>query len=175
MKLRTVRSHAARSVAGSLALVLAQLAFAQPALAQYEVQTGEDLTALGDRELRDALDLRYEGALAATLDPAIVNATDARFHWASEAKVQCAIAQGFMKNDLRDEDSIRKCSAASARAGAPADLRPVDQHGVLRFRFAQRAAHGGDYGAFPAFEHADMRMDRLRRGGPHRPRGSRKL
>lgn len=119
MKLRTVRSHAARSVAGSLALVLAQLAFAQPALAQYEVQTGEDLTALGDRELRDALSLRYEGALAATLDPAIVDATDARFHWASEAKVQCAIAQGFMKNDLRDEDSIRKCSAAYDRLMTP--------------------------------------------------------
>ncbi|QNE04800.1 OmpA family protein [Croceicoccus marinus] len=119
MRLRTVRSFAAKSVAGSLAMVLGQLAFSQPALAQYEVQTGQDLTALGDGELRDALQMRYDASLAATLDPAIVNATDARFHWASEAKVQCAIALGFMKNDLRDGDSIRKCNAAYERLMTP--------------------------------------------------------
>ncbi len=124
MKLRTVRSHAARTVAGSLALVLAQLALSQPAFAQYEVQTSEDLTALGERELHGALEMRYDAALAATLDPAIVNATDARFHWASEAKVQCAIALGFMKNDLRDGDSIRKCNAAYARLMAPPPPTP---------------------------------------------------
>lgn len=120
MEVRTVRRLAASAASASLALLLAF-----PAIAQTGVQGGGDLMGLDDRELRDALVMRYEGSLAATLDPAIVNATDARFHWASEAKAQCAIAIGFMKNDLRDEDSIRKCDAAYGRLMAPPPAPPL--------------------------------------------------
>jgi outer membrane protein OmpA-like peptidoglycan-associated protein len=55
---------------------------------------------------------RYDAALAATLDPAVVNANDARYTWASEAKVQCGIALGYFKSDTRDETSIAKCNSA---------------------------------------------------------------
>ena len=93
-----------------LATVVTVPAFAQEAV---------DLQSLDDGTLRSELGMRYEASLAATLDPAIVNATDTRYMWASEAKVQCAIAIGFMKNDLRDADSIRKCDAAYLRWMAP--------------------------------------------------------
>ena len=56
---------------------------------------------------------RYDAALAATLDPAIAHANDARYTWASEAKVQCGIALGFFKSGTRDETSISKCNLAS--------------------------------------------------------------
>src|SRR5688572_23735856 len=55
---------------------------------------------------------RYDAALAATLDPAIVRANDTRYTWASEAKVQCGIALGFFKSGTRDETSISKCNTA---------------------------------------------------------------
>ena len=119
MEVRTVRLLAASAASAPLAMLLAC-----PAVAQTAPQ-GTDLMGLDDRDLRDALEMRYEGALAATLDPAIVNATDARFHWASEAKAQCAIAIGFTKNDLRDEDSIRKCDAAYDRLMAPPPAPPL--------------------------------------------------
>lgn len=90
------------------------IAVVAPAMAQ-----STDLMSLGDGELRSELESRYSASLAATLDPAIVNATDTRYMWASEAKVQCAIAIGFVKNDLRDADSIRKCDAAYLRWYAP--------------------------------------------------------
>lgn len=113
MVFRTLRTFAAGSLTASL--------LATPAFAQ----SGEDLMGLSDRDLRDALEMRYDASLAATQDPAIVNATDARYHWASEAKVQCAIAIGFTKNDLRDEDSIRKCDAAYGRFMAPPPAPPL--------------------------------------------------
>ncbi|RVQ64752.1 OmpA family protein [Croceicoccus ponticola] len=88
-------------------------------------QSGSDLMSLDDGSLKSELEMRYDASLAATLDPAVVNAIDTRYMWASEAKVQCAIAIGFMKNDLRDEDSIRKCDAAYLRWMAPpAPLAP---------------------------------------------------
>lgn len=119
MEVRTVRKLAAGVASASLGMLLAC-----PAIAQTAPQADQDLMGLNDGELRDALDMRYDAALAATLDPAIINATDARFHWASEAKVQCAIAIGFTKNDLRDEDSIRKCDAAYRRLMAPPPAPP---------------------------------------------------
>ena len=71
------------------------------------------LMAMGDGELEDALEARYEAGLARSLDPAIVAADDARYYWALESKVQCGIAIGFMKSSTRDETSIRKCQLAN--------------------------------------------------------------
>lgn len=81
-----------------------------------------DLASLNGDALRTALEQRYEAALAETRDPAIVNADDPRYLWASEAKAQCGIAIGFMKSSTRDAVSIGKCAVASdymTRAPAP--------------------------------------------------------
>jgi outer membrane protein OmpA-like peptidoglycan-associated protein len=72
---------------------------------------------------------RYDAALAATVDPAIVRANDTRYTWASEAKVQCGIALGYFKSGTRDEPSISKCNTASEmmsrRAAPPAPPPPA--------------------------------------------------
>jgi OOP family OmpA-OmpF porin len=54
---------------------------------------------------------RYDAAVQATLNREIINATDARFHWAQETKVACGIALGFFKSNTVDADSINKCDA----------------------------------------------------------------
>lgn len=76
---------------------------------------GADLLSLNGGQLRSELQTRYDGALAATRDPAVVAANDTRFLWASEAKIQCGIAIGYMKSSTKDETSIRKCGDAYAR------------------------------------------------------------
>lgn len=89
-------------------------------------QDGEgDLAALDKGALRPALQQRYDAGLAATLNPAIVNADDARYLWASEAKAQCAIALGYLQSGTRDATSIGKCQTAYLRmqqAPAPAPV-----------------------------------------------------
>jgi outer membrane protein OmpA-like peptidoglycan-associated protein len=62
--------------------------------------------------LRSEIGQRYDAALAATLDPAVINADDPRYTWASEAKAQCGIALGFLKSSTRDQTSIAKCQMA---------------------------------------------------------------
>ena len=76
---------------------------------------GADLLALNGDQLRGELQTRYDSALAATTDRAVVAANDTRYIWASEAKVQCGIAIGYMKSSTKDETSIRKCGDAYAR------------------------------------------------------------
>ncbi|WP_249171856.1 OmpA family protein [Erythrobacter sp. JK5] len=65
--------------------------------------------------LRGEIQTRYNEALAATNDQSMVAANDARYLWASEAKVQCGIALGFLKSKTRDETSIGKCDYAYNR------------------------------------------------------------
>lgn len=87
----------------SAALVLAPAS----ALAQDNTWMSQDIDTLRG-EVRQS----YDAALAMTLDPAIVNANDPRYIWASEAKVQCGIAWGFLKSGTRDETSLSKCAMA---------------------------------------------------------------
>ena len=87
--------------------ILPSTAFAQSA--------GEALLALDGDTLRGELRTRYDAALAGSQDPAIVGANTTRYLWANEAKVQCAIAIGYMKSSTKDETSIRKCGDAYAR------------------------------------------------------------
>ena len=70
---------------------------------------------LGTRKLRGELDTRYQAALAATLAPDVKRSEDVRYIWASEAKVQCGIAIGYLKTRTVDADSINKCDAFTAR------------------------------------------------------------
>lgn len=65
--------------------------------------------------IRPEIQQRYDAALAATLAPEIIRATDPRFVWASEAKVACGIALGFLKTRTIDEDSINKCDEYARR------------------------------------------------------------
>ena len=93
-----------------LCAILASTAVATTAAAQ-----GDDYAALtgqSDAALVDALEMRYEAGLAASQDPAYINADDPRYLWALETKVQCGIALGFMKSSTRDETSIRNCTNA---------------------------------------------------------------
>lgn len=70
-------------------------------------------------QLRSAIQMRYDAALAATIDPATVSATSDKHIWASEAKVHCGIALGYMKSNTRDPESIRRCANAYDRMMAP--------------------------------------------------------
>lgn len=94
----------------ALAATLGSLAFGSNAGAQEMTQ---DLMSQDTRSLRSAIEERYNAALAMTLDPSVINANDTRYIWASEAKVQCGIALGFLKSSTRDETSIAKCAMAS--------------------------------------------------------------
>lgn len=62
--------------------------------------------------LQSAIEMRYEAALAATRNDGLISADDPRYTWASEAKVQCGIALGYLKSNTRDETSISKCDFA---------------------------------------------------------------
>ncbi len=91
---------------------------AQSGLAQADIST-----------LRQEVDQRYDRALAATLDTGRIQANDSRYIWASEAKVQCGIAKGFLKSGTRDPESIRKCEQFSALMDAgppPVIARPPE-------------------------------------------------
>ena len=63
--------------------------------------------------LRSEIQQHYDAALAMTLDPAIVRANNPRYTWASEAKIQCGIALGYLESNTRDEVSIGKCRTAA--------------------------------------------------------------
>lgn len=83
------------------------LAFAHPGSAQAQ--------ALADRpvgELRGEVQSRYDAALAMTTDRSVVAADNNVYAWASEAKVQCGIALGFLKSNSRDAESLRRCDFA---------------------------------------------------------------
>lgn len=73
------------------------------------------LLELDRSELRSQVQSRFDAAVQATQSAEIKRAEDSRFLWASETKVQCGIALGYLKSGRADEDSINKCDAFSAR------------------------------------------------------------
>ncbi|MCZ8368399.1 MAG: OmpA family protein [Porphyrobacter sp.] len=90
-----------------------------------------ELASLSGDALVTELTNRYDAALAASQDESLTAANDSRHLWALEAKVQCAIALGYMKSSTRDEPSIAKCARASELmkrktkiVAAPAPLLP---------------------------------------------------
>lgn len=76
-------------------------------------QDGQGLMGLEIDQLRSELQQRYDAGLALTLDQAIIRANDPRYSWASEAKVQCGIALGYLESRTRDATSISKCAMAA--------------------------------------------------------------
>lgn len=103
---------------GAVALVIAAGALPGVAAAQENADPGA-LAAMDVGPLRGEIQSRYDGALAASNDPAIVNANDPRYIWAIEAKAQCGIALGYLKSSTKDETSIRKCGLFYARMQQP--------------------------------------------------------
>jgi len=65
--------------------------------------------------IRPEIEQRYEAAVAATQSAEILRGNDPRFTWASETKVACGIAIGFLKTNTIDEDSINKCDDFARR------------------------------------------------------------
>ena len=71
--------------------------------------------ALADQpvgQLRGEVKSRYDAALAKTVEASTVAANDSVYAWASEAKVQCGIAMGFLKSNTKDAESLRRCDFA---------------------------------------------------------------
>lgn len=64
-------------------------------------------------DLRTEITRRYDTAVAATLARDVIAANDSRFLWASEAKVACGIAIGYLKHNTKDADSIARCQTFS--------------------------------------------------------------
>lgn len=62
--------------------------------------------------LRKEVKSRYDAALSRSTDTSVVAANSAIHTWASDAKVQCGIALGFLKSGTKDADSLRRCDFA---------------------------------------------------------------
>ncbi len=80
------------------------MSFSGTAMAQ-----SDNLLSLPMDDLRSELDRRYDEALAKTKEPQVLAGLNNVYTWATEAKIQCAIAIGYTKSNTRDEDSISKC------------------------------------------------------------------
>ncbi len=96
-----------------VALGVALAATAWPSMAM--AQTTDELLGMSVGQLRGEMTSRYEAALAMTRDAAIVSANNPQYLWAAQAKAQCGIALGFLKNNTKDAVSVGKCVDAANR------------------------------------------------------------
>ncbi|WP_397579882.1 OmpA family protein [Sphingorhabdus sp.] len=78
-----------------------------------------DLTSMEVRDLRPEVERRYDEALAATTNPAVLASLGSTYMYASEAKVWCGIATGFLKNAIRDSQSLTRCEKYHRLMTAP--------------------------------------------------------
>lgn len=97
----------------------AAICAAQPALAQV------DLTSMDVRDLRPEVQRRYDEALAATTNPSVLASLGSSYMYASEAKVWCGIATGFLKNSIRDKESLTRCEKYHRLMTQPAPAAPM--------------------------------------------------
>ena len=95
-----------------------------------------DLKSMEVRDLRPEVERRYDEALAATTNPAVLASLGSNFMYASEAKVWCGIATGFLKNAIRDNQSLTRCEKyhrlMTAPVPEPAVAMPAPQPPVPR-------------------------------------------
>ena len=106
-----------RSLVKAMAAGMA-ICIAQPALAQV------DLTSMAVGDLRPEVERRYDEALAATTNPAVLASLGSGYMYASEAKVWCGIATGFLKNSIRDKESLTRCEKYHRLMTQPAPAAP---------------------------------------------------
>lgn len=104
-----------------MAGAIAAMAVVQPASA-----FAQSLADMPVSQLRGEVQSRYDAALALTIDPSVVSANDSVHTWATEAKVQCGIALGFLKSNTKDAESLRRCDFAYAQMQRrPAPEAPI--------------------------------------------------
>jgi outer membrane protein OmpA-like peptidoglycan-associated protein len=84
-----------------------------------------DLTTMEVRDLRSEVSRRYDEALAATTNPAVLTSLGSNYMYASEAKVWCGIATGFLKNAIRDKESLTRCEKYHRLMTEPAQMPVV--------------------------------------------------
>lgn len=99
----------------STALGVALVATFWSGSAMAQEATADELMALDNSALRQEITMRYDAALAMTIDPSVVSADGNQFMWASQAKAQCGIALGFLRSATKDPVSIGKCVDAYNR------------------------------------------------------------
>lgn len=73
------------------------------------VQPASILAIESDNDLYAEIGRMMEEAVNVANSSAWINSQRHAFTWASEAKVACGKAYGYMKYDYRDEDTINKC------------------------------------------------------------------
>jgi hypothetical protein len=84
--------------------------------AQCTLATGSSLLAQqSNAALSDEVVRLMNEAVGVADDPKWVNSRQPAFTWASEAKVACGKAYGYLKASYRDEDTINKCECFHAR------------------------------------------------------------
>ena len=97
-------------LSATCASVVVALATTQAAMAQDGDAAA--LMAMDFDSLNGEIQSRFDDALAASNNSAIVNSNDSRYLWAIEAKAQCGIALGYLKSRTKDPVSIGKCVRA---------------------------------------------------------------
>ncbi|TGQ38663.1 hypothetical protein [Mesorhizobium sp. M00.F.Ca.ET.216.01.1.1] len=60
-------------------------------------------------DLRTQVVKLMDESVAAANSPEWINSSRPVFVWASEAKVACGMAYGYLKTNYRDEDTLNKC------------------------------------------------------------------
>jgi len=84
-----------------------------------------DLVSMEVGTLRPEVQRRYDEALAATTDPSVLASLGSSYMYASEAKVWCGIAIGFLKTATRDKESLSRCEKYHRLMTQPAPAVPV--------------------------------------------------
>lgn len=84
-----------------------------------QMASAQALTDMSVSQLRSEVKARYDAALALSTNAAVIAQNSAVHNWASDAKVQCGIALGFLKSSTKDEDSLRRCDFASMMMNNP--------------------------------------------------------
>lgn len=89
-----------------------------------QMASAQALKDMSVSQLRTEVKTRYDAALAVSTSPAVIARNSAVHNWASDAKVQCGIALGFLKSSTKDEDSLRRCEFAAMMMNAPRPAPP---------------------------------------------------
>lgn len=104
---------AALLLAGS---TLAQAADLGGGYAQCALATGSTLASQqNNATLSDEVVRLMNEAVGVADDPRWINSRQPAFTWASEAKVACGKAYGYLKASYRDEDTLNKCECFHSR------------------------------------------------------------
>ncbi len=79
------------------------------------VQPSQLLTIDNNKQLTDAVVQMMSEAVNVADDEKYIVNTSPAFTWASEAKVACGIAYGYLRTSTRDEDYLNRCECFHQR------------------------------------------------------------